>query len=45
MPAELYVGTSSWAEKALVDCGRFYPEDIKDTPARLQFYSRHFHFA
>ena len=45
MPAELYIGTSSWAEKALVDSGRFYPDDVKDTPARLEFYSRHFNFA
>ena len=45
MPAELYIGTSSWAEKALVDSGRFYPEDVKDTPARLEFYSQRFNFA
>lgn len=45
MSAQLYIGTSSWAEKTLVDSGRFYPDDVKDTSARLEFYSRHFNFA
>ena len=45
MPAQLFIGTSSWAEKALVDSGRFYPEEAKDTPARLEYYSKRFNFA
>ncbi len=45
MPAGLFIGTSSWAEKTLVDSGRFYPEEAKDTPARLEYYSKHFNFA
>jgi len=45
MAADLYIGTSSWAEKTLVDSGLFYPEGLKDTPARLEFYAQHFNFA
>ena len=45
MPARIYVGTSSWAEKSLVDCGRFYPPDLKDTPERLGFYAERFNLA
>ena len=45
MAAELFIGTSSWAEKTLADSGRFYPEEVKDTSARLEYYSKHFNFA
>ena len=45
MPAPLYIGTSSWAEKALVETGRFYPPELKDTPARLAFYAERFNLA
>ena len=45
MPARCYVGTSSWAEKALIDSGRFYPPELKDTPARLAYYAERFELA
>jgi uncharacterized protein YecE (DUF72 family) len=45
MQARIHIGTSSWAEKSLVACGRFYPEDLKDTPERLAFYASRFNLA
>jgi uncharacterized protein YecE (DUF72 family) len=45
MPDRLFVGTSSWTDKALVQSGRFYPEDVKDTPARLAYYAERFNLA
>ena len=45
MPAPLYIGTSSWAEKALIETGRFYPAELKDTPSRLAFYAQRFNLA
>ena len=45
MPARLYIGTSSWAERALIATGRFYPAELKDTPARLAFYAERFNLA
>jgi uncharacterized protein YecE (DUF72 family) len=43
--ARLFIGTSSWAEKSLVDCGRFYPPELKDTPERLAYYGERFNTA
>ena len=45
MPARVYIGTSSWAEKSLVACGRFYPPGLQDTPERLAFYAARFNLA
>jgi uncharacterized protein YecE (DUF72 family) len=45
MGARVYVGTSSWADRALVESGRFYPEELKDTPARLAYYAQRFNLA
>ena len=36
------VGHASWAEKTLIDCGRFYPPDCKAPEARLRFYASQF---
>jgi uncharacterized protein YecE (DUF72 family) len=41
----IYVGTSTWADRTLVASGTFYPEELKDTPARLAFFAQHFDLA
>ena len=33
------VGTASWTDKTLIDCGRFYPADCKTPEARLRHYA------
>jgi len=38
----LLVGTASWTDKSLVDCGRFYPPEVKTPEARLRFYASQF---
>lgn len=45
MTARLYIGTSSWAERSLIDSGRFYPPGLKDTPQRLAHFARRFNLA
>jgi len=45
VPARLYVGSSSWVDKNLVDSGRFYPPELKDTESRLAFYAERFNLA
>jgi uncharacterized protein YecE (DUF72 family) len=45
MPASVYVGTSSWVERGLIDSGRFYPAELKDTSERLAFFAQRFNFA
>ncbi len=45
MPARIYIGSSSWVDKNLVDSGRFYPPEAKDTDARLAFYAERFDLA
>ena len=35
----ILVGTASWTDKSLIDCGRFYPPDAKTAEARLQLYA------
>jgi uncharacterized protein YecE (DUF72 family) len=42
MTADVYIGTSSWADKSLIASEKFYPPDLKDTGERLTFFSRHF---
>jgi uncharacterized protein YecE (DUF72 family) len=34
-----FVGHASWAEKPLLDRGRFYPLEVKTPEARLRFYA------
>ncbi len=38
----ILVGTASWTDKTLIDCGRFYPKDCKSAEARLRWYARQF---
>ena len=45
MPGRIYVGTSNWADQELVRSGRFYPPELKDTPARLAYYAERFDMA
>jgi uncharacterized protein YecE (DUF72 family) len=36
------VGTASWADKSLVQCGRYYPADVKTAEDRLRYYAAEF---
>src|SRR5579859_94947 len=36
------IGTASWTDKSLIECGRFYPPEAKTAEARLQFYASQF---
>jgi uncharacterized protein YecE (DUF72 family) len=45
VPADIYIGASSWADKPLVDSGRFYPAELKDSESRLAFYAQRFNLA
>lgn len=45
MPGKIYIGTSSWAERALIESGKFYPDELKDTPARLAYFAERFDLA
>ncbi|OGO49446.1 MAG: hypothetical protein A2148_08180 [Chloroflexi bacterium RBG_16_68_14] len=42
MTARILVGTCSWADKTLVECGRFYPPQLKTAEERLRFYADEF---
>ncbi|MPZ24098.1 MAG: DUF72 domain-containing protein [Dehalococcoidia bacterium] len=43
MTAVVRVGTCSWADKTLLDSGKFYPADVVKKPReRLAYYSSHF---
>jgi uncharacterized protein YecE (DUF72 family) len=42
MPAKILVGTCSWADKTLVDSGKFYPPKLKTPEERLRFYAEQF---
>ena len=44
MAARIYIGTSSWADKALAASGKFYPPELQDTPERLAYYAERFNF-
>jgi uncharacterized protein YecE (DUF72 family) len=39
---EIRVGTTSWAEKTLIECGRFYPPEVHTAEERLRFYASRF---
>ena len=39
---EIHLGSASWTDKTLIDCGRFYPKDCKSSEARLRFYASQF---
>ncbi|MBS2040424.1 DUF72 domain-containing protein [bacterium] len=38
----ILVGTASWADKSLVDSGKFYPPEVKNAEERLRYYAGHF---
>ena len=38
----ILVGTASWTDKTLIDCGRFYPKTAKTAEARLRHYASQF---
>jgi uncharacterized protein YecE (DUF72 family) len=38
----ILIGSASWTDKTLVECGRFYPADCKTAEARLRFYASQF---
>jgi uncharacterized protein YecE (DUF72 family) len=40
--SNVLVGSASWTDKTLLDCGRFYPADAKTPEARLRYYAEHF---
>lgn len=39
---EILVGTTSWAEKTLVESGRFYPPHVNTAEERLRYYASRF---
>jgi uncharacterized protein YecE (DUF72 family) len=38
----ILVGTASWTDKSLIDCGRFYPKEATSAEARLRYYASRF---
>lgn len=42
MGGSILVGTASWTDPTLIDCGRFYPPDANTPEARLRYYSAKF---
>src|SRR2546426_5663974 len=38
----ILVGTSSWTDKSLVACARFYPREARSAEARLRYYASQF---
>jgi uncharacterized protein YecE (DUF72 family) len=38
----ILVGTASWTDKTLVECGRFYPPEARSAEARLRYYASQF---
>ena len=38
----ILVGTSSWTDKSLIECGRFYPPSVTTPEERLRFYASQF---
>lgn len=39
---DILVGTTSWADKSLIDSGRFYPREATSAEARLRYYAKQF---
>jgi uncharacterized protein YecE (DUF72 family) len=39
---KIAVGTASWTDKSLIQCGRFYPPAVKSAEERLRFYAEAF---
>jgi uncharacterized protein YecE (DUF72 family) len=40
--SNILVGTASWTDKTLVECGRFYPPSCRTAEQRLRFYAQQF---
>jgi uncharacterized protein YecE (DUF72 family) len=40
--SNILVGSASWTDKTLIDCGRFYPKEAKTAEARLRHYATQF---
>jgi uncharacterized protein YecE (DUF72 family) len=40
--APILVGTASWTDKSLIECGRFYPRKSLTAEERLRFYASQF---
>jgi len=40
--SHILIGSASWTDKTLIECGRFYPKDCKTAEARLRFYASQF---
>jgi uncharacterized protein YecE (DUF72 family) len=40
--ARILLGTASWADKPLIDSGKFYPDDAKSPEERLRYYATRF---
>ena len=38
----ILVGTASWTDKSLIQCGRYYPSDVKTAEQRLRYYASEF---
>jgi uncharacterized protein YecE (DUF72 family) len=39
---DILIGTASWTDKTLIDCGRFYPRQAKSAEAKLRYYATQF---
>lgn len=42
MAARILLGTASWADRPLIESGRFYPPEAKSAEGRLRFYASQF---
>ena len=40
--SRILIGTSSWTDKTLIECGRFYPASATTPEERLRFYASQF---
>lgn len=38
----ILIGSASWTDKTLIECGRFYPKECKSAEARLRHYATQF---
>ncbi len=39
---EILVGTCSWTDRTLIECGRFYPAGVRSAEGRLRYYASQF---
>jgi uncharacterized protein YecE (DUF72 family) len=40
--SSILIGSASWTDKTLIECGRFYPKDCTTAEARLRHYASQF---